>query len=84
MLGILNYKRSQNEEYASWFRQSETARSTRSTEQYFMYVPQIHSEHCKQCIKYRGPTVWNDIGLNIRFKSYDMFKITFKSNLLSS
>ena len=25
-----------------------------------IYVPQIHTEHSKQSIKYRGPTVWND------------------------
>ena len=84
MVGIFMYKCSQNEEYVSWFRQSENVRSTRSTEQNLMHVPQIHTEHSKQCIKYRGPTVWNDISLNIRIKSYDTFKVTFKSSLLSS
>ena len=83
MVGIFMYKCSQNEEYVSWFRQSENVRSTRSTEQNLMHVPQIHTEHSKQCIKYLGPTVWDDISLNIRIKSYDTFKVTFKSSLLS-
>ena len=84
MVGIFMYKCSEKAEYASWFRQSESVRSTRSTEQNLMYVPHILTEHSKQCIKYRGPTVWNDISLNIRIISYDMFKIALKSSLLSS
>ena len=58
MVGIFIYKYSQNEEYVSWFRQSKNVRSTKSTKQNLMHVPQIHTEHSKQCINYRGPTVW--------------------------
>ena len=57
MIGIFIYKCSQKEEYASWFRQSENARSTRSTEQNLICVPQIRTEHFKQYIEYRGPTI---------------------------
>ena len=54
-----------NEKYASWFRQSENARSTRYTEQNRMYVLQILTEHSKQYIKSRGLTLWKDTGLKI-------------------
>ena len=52
MVGISIYKCSENEEYGSWFRQSENACSERSTAQNLMYMPQIHTEHCKQCITF--------------------------------
>ena len=53
MVGIFIYKCSQNEEYASWFRQRPLQGQQKKN---LMYVPQIHTEHSKRCIKYCDPT----------------------------
>ena len=82
MIGIFVFKCIKSGHYTSWFQSRESTQLTRSTEQNLVHVPPIRTEHSKQCITYRGPTIWNAINFNIRNKSYDMFKIAFKSSLL--
>ena len=69
-------------EYTSWSQRRENTQPKRSTEQNLVHVPPIGTEHSKPCITYRGSTIWNDINFNIRSKSYDMFKIAYRSSLI--
>jgi len=84
MVGVFVYKCVHDENFVSWFGQRVCIRITRSTEEHHVAVPQVRTEHSQQCMSYRGPTVWNSVSSSIREKSYNLFKIAFKSTLLSN
>ena len=82
MVGIFMYK-CVKDGRNDWFEEAELLVSTRSASQNLIVIPRISNKHSEQCISYRGPKIWNDICLSTRNKSYDCFKKTFKTSLLS-
>ena len=83
MVGIFVYKCTKDSEFTAWFPRPLQVRTTRSTENELLMIPQIPNEHSRQCISYRGPKVYNDISVEVRKKSYNGFKISYKKVLLS-
>jgi len=52
----------------------------RSTDQFFLDVPQFSTEFCKRSFSYLATTVWNGLPLNIR-PTFDTFKHRLKTHL---
>ena len=61
IVGIFVFKCIDSRKYTSWFQRKENTLLTRSTEQNFVHVPPIRTEHSKRCITYSSPTIWNSI-----------------------
>ena len=57
MIGIFVYKCTRDSDFAAWFHRPLQVRTTRSTENEPLVVPQFPNEHFKQCISYRDPKV---------------------------
>ena len=56
---------------------------TRSVSAVGIYVPHFENVHSEHCIYYRGPIIWNSLPSSIHDRSYNSYKLLFKSNLLN-
>ena len=57
-------------------------RTLRSTELTLLEVPLVSRTHSQQAISFTGPTIYNDLPLNIRsLENYDSFKFNLKHHI---